>query len=246
MAEMNTALLSGILAGTRPAITYVHPIMGLRSGHVEAKEVLTRFIDDRGALLTVGGLFDDASLGLEDRIRLDLACLETLFRTLARHPITDHLIFLNLNPMTLAYPAFWERIRPWMWDLSIPPHRIVLEITERQNRHGLDRLEGYVARLRELEFRIAVDDVGSGVASLTHLARLTPDFMKVDRSLVRDVERRPHQAALLQALAGFATRTGMGYIAEGIETTAELQAVTEAGVPWGQGFLFGEPEPLTL
>jgi len=78
------------------------------------------------------------------------------------------------------------------------------------------------------------------------MARLAPDFIKVDRSLVSGVHRRPYQAALLNALAVFAERMGVGYIAEGIETLDELQAVVDADVPWGQGFIFGKPRPLAI
>ena len=94
--------------------------------------------------------------------------------------------------------------------------------------------------------QVAVDDLGSGIASLAHMSRLGPDFFKVDRSLVTGVHRRPYQAALLNALAVFAERMRVGYIVEGIETSEELQAVIDADVPWGQGFIFGEPAPLVL
>jgi EAL domain-containing protein (putative c-di-GMP-specific phosphodiesterase class I) len=106
-------------------------------------------------------------------------------------------------------------------------------------------MEGFARQLRDLGLRVAVDDLGSGIASLSHMARLAPAFIKVDRSLVRDVHRHPYQAALLNALALFAERMRVGYIAEGIETPAELQAVIDADVPWGQGFIFGQPEPLS-
>jgi EAL domain-containing protein (putative c-di-GMP-specific phosphodiesterase class I) len=107
-------------------------------------------------------------------------------------------------------------------------------------------MEGFGRRLREIGVRMAVDDLGSGTASLSHMARLAPDFIKVDRSLVHDVHLHPYQAALLNALALFADRMGAGYIVEGIETLEELQAVIDADVPWGQGFIFGQPEPLRL
>ena len=110
----------------------------------------------------------------------------------------------------------------------------------------LDSMEGFARRLREIGLRVAVGGLGSGVASLSHMARLGPDFIKVDPSLVREVHRRPYQAALLNALARFAEQMRVGYIAEGIETVEELRAVIDADVPWGQGFVFGRPEPLEL
>ena len=243
---MNKSILQSILSHQRPAITFTHPIVGLKDGATVAKEILTRFETDAGEMRTVGDLLVDVTLAPESRVKLDLLCLGAIFTTLEQNPITDHLVFVNLDPLTLEHPEFWTNIEPWLWNLSIPPHRIVFEITESYSRHDLEQMEFFSKRLRALGLRIAVDDLGSGIASLAHMGRLSPDFFKVDKSLVRDVHRRPYQAALLNALAVFAERMRVGYIVEGIETTEELQAVIDADVPWGQGFIFGEPEPLTF
>jgi EAL domain-containing protein (putative c-di-GMP-specific phosphodiesterase class I) len=243
---MKEQTLHSILSGERPALTYAHPIIDLRSGEVAAREFLTRFEGPDGQVSTVGSLLEDLTLDPAMRIRLDMVCLGAVFTALAAHPVTGHLVFVNLHPLTLGTPDFWKAIQPWLWNLSIPPHRVVIEITEGFSLHDMDQLEDYAAKLRAMELRIAVDDLGSGVASLAHMARIAPDFIKVDRSLVTKVHRRPYQAALLNALAVFAERMNVGYIAEGIETAEELQAIRDADVPWGQGFIFGEPVPLRL
>lgn len=240
------ALVQDILSGRQPVVSYAHPIVGLKDGIVEAQEILTRYRDAEGRVRTVGSLLVDRSIARDQRARIDLLCIETIFGALARTPVTDHLIFVNLDPLTLECGEFWDRIRPWLWDLAIPPHRIVMEITEAHALHDLEQMGVYAQRLRDLELRIAVDDLGSGVASLSHMARLAPDFVKVDQSLVKDCHRRPYQAALLHALSVFAETMGVGLIAEGIETPEELQCVVDSGVPWGQGFIFGAPTPLRL
>ena len=243
---MQESIIHSILSGDRPAVTYTHSIIDLKSGELAATELLTRFEDPDGHMRTVGNLLEDVTLAPSVRVQLDLLCVGAVFEALAKTPITDHLLFINLHPMTLNSQDFWKKLRPWLWNLSIPPHRIVLEITEAFAGHDLDQLESFARRLRIYELRLAVDDLGSGVASLTHMARLAPDFIKVDRSLVHQAHRRPYQAALLNALSVFADRMGVGYIAEGIETPEELQTVIDADVPWGQGFIFGEPVPLRL
>lgn len=239
-------LLQDLVSGREPLLTFVHPIVGLKTGLVEAQEVLTRYRDAEGRARTVGSLLTNESIPAAHRARLDLLCIEAIFTALAHNPVTDHLIFVNVDPTTLESPVFWDRIQPWLWNLSIPPHRIVMEFTEAHAIHDLEQLSEYARRIRRLELRIAVDDLGAGVASLSHMAHLAPDFVKVDQSLVRNAHRRPYQAALLHALARFAEDMRVGLIAEGIEVGEELMAVTEAGVPWGQGFYFGEPRELKL
>jgi EAL domain-containing protein (putative c-di-GMP-specific phosphodiesterase class I) len=241
---MNHAILLSILNGARPAVTYAQPIVGLKDGEMRALEMLTRFAGEDGAMHAVGSLLDDPSLSPELRARLDLLCVGAVFDALARSPITEHLIFVNLSPLTLEQPEFWNRIQAWVWHLPIPPHRIVMELTQTCAMPGLDQMEGFAQRLRAIGLRMAVGDLGAGVASLANMARLAPDFIKVDRSLVHDAHRHPYQAALLNALALFAERMRVGFIAEGIETLQELETLLDAGVPWGQGYLLGQPEPL--
>jgi len=243
---MNHAILHSILSGARQATTFAQPIVSLKDGAIRAQEMLTRFIGEDGEMHTVGALLDDPSLSPELRARLDLLCVGAVFDALAKSPITEHLIFVNLNPLTLEQPDFWNRIQAWVWHLPIPPHRIVMELTQTSAMTGLEQLEGFARRLRAIGLRMAVGDLGAGIASLANMARLAPDFIKVDRSLVRDAHRRPYQAALLNALALFAERMRVGFIAEGIETMEELQALLDADVPWGQGYLLGQPVPLRL
>jgi EAL domain-containing protein (putative c-di-GMP-specific phosphodiesterase class I) len=241
---MNHAILQSILSGDRQAVTYAHPIVGLKDGDTKAQEMLTRFPGEDGEMHAVGSLLADLTLSAELRARLDLLCVGAVFDALARSPITEHLVFINLHPRTLEHPDFWKRIQPWVWDLPIPPHRIVMELTDTCAVAELEPMEGFALRLREIGLRLAVGGLGAGIASLSNMARLAPDFIKVDRSLVQEVHRHPYQAALLNALALFAERMRVGYIAEGIEALEELQAVIDADVPWGQGYIFGQPEPL--
>ncbi len=239
---MEQPLLTKILADEIPLVPVTQPIMNLRSMRLEAREYLTHFVDESGIERSSGFLLADLSLPEPQRIALDLKCLARTFDTLALlPPALAHLHFVNLEPRTLENPAFWEILPGWLEALSIRPDQIVMEFTEAQSVHNLDDLKDYARRLRVMGLRIAVDDLGSGVASLSHMARLAPDFIKADRSLVQQAHRRPYQSALLNALAHFARAMRVGFIAEGIETPEELTAITDADVPWGQGYVFGRP-----
>lgn len=241
---MAITLLQSLLRGEKVLVPYTHPIHGLKPGLLGAREILTRFKSDTGEMVTVGDILQDLHLPRDLQVELDLLCLESTFRALGTLPSNQALNFLNLEPLTLTSEAFWKRIPEWLENCPIPPSQIVLEFTEGHAVHDMEMLQGLARKLRALGLRIAVDDLGSGVASLTHMARLAPDFIKADQSLVQQVHRRPYQAALLNALAVFANRMCVGFIAEGVETEDELQAIIDADVPWAQGFLFGQPVPL--
>jgi EAL domain-containing protein (putative c-di-GMP-specific phosphodiesterase class I) len=215
----------------------------LSDNRLVAKEYLAHYRDAEGLTHPVGPLLQDPALLPQDRLALDLRFLESTFLSLARDGEVSHLHFVNLEPVSLEAPGFWRSLPRWLEALPFAPTRVVMEFTESQGVHDPLALQGYANRLRDTGLRIAVDDLGAGVASLTHMARLAPDFIKADRSLVEQVHRRPHQAALLNALSHFARRMCVGFIAEGIETMEELEAVMDADVPWGQGYILGQPWP---
>jgi EAL domain-containing protein (putative c-di-GMP-specific phosphodiesterase class I) len=123
-------------------------------------------------------------------------------------------------------------------------HRIVVEITEHEPVEDYDRLTAALERLRAAGVRVAIDDAGAGFASLRHTLRLRPDIVKIDISIVRDLDRDRGKRALASALARFADEMGMAVVAEGIESRAELEALLELGVVMGQGFHLAEPGPL--
>jgi EAL domain-containing protein (putative c-di-GMP-specific phosphodiesterase class I) len=240
---MPQGFLERMLKGEGAIVPHVQPMYRLGDNQLVAMEYLAHHIDAEGQAHAVGPLLQDPALSREDRLALDLRFLEATFRTLAQEGDAAHLHFVNLEPVSLEAPGFWESLPRWMMALPFDPGCVVMEFTESQGVHDLKTLQGYANRLRDVGLRVAVDDLGAGVASLTHMARLAPDFIKADRSLVEQAHRRPYQAALLNALAHFANAMRIGFIAEGIETLEELEAIMDAGVPWGQGFIFGQPWP---
>ena len=240
---MPKGILESMLNGKGIIVPHVQPMYRLSDNRLMALEYLARHLDAEGKAHAVGPFLQDPSLRPEDRLILDLKFLESTFQTVARTGDANHLHFVNLEPVSLEAPGFWECLPRWMEALPFDPGCVVMEFTESQGVHDLEALQGYANRLRDLGLRVAVDDLGAGVASLTHMARLAPDFIKADRSLVEQVHRRPYQAALLNALSHFAQRMRIGFIAEGIETLEELEAVMDADVPWGQGYILGQPWP---
>jgi EAL domain-containing protein (putative c-di-GMP-specific phosphodiesterase class I)/CheY-like chemotaxis protein len=118
--------------------------------------------------------------------------------------------------------------------------RVVLEITERT---GIDPAAGptRVAMLRRLGYRIAVDDLGAGYAALGALATLEPDIVKLDMSLIRDLDRHDKKRRIVAAIASLCRELGGRVVAEGVETLAEKQACIDVGIELIQGYLYARP-----
>lgn len=148
-------------------------------------------------------------------------------------------IFVNLHTRDLADATLLLPSSP----LSRHASRVVLELTERASLDEVGDVASRVTALRNLGFRIAVDDLGAGYAGLTAFAQLKPEVVKLDMSLVRDVQREPVKRRLIAAMSSLCRDMGMLVVAEGVETAEERDALAGIGCDLMQGYLFGKPEP---
>ncbi|HEX3474087.1 MAG TPA: EAL domain-containing protein [Kofleriaceae bacterium] len=148
----------------------------------------------------------------------------------------DSLIFVNVHGLELTD----EDLFADSCALAPLAPRVVLEITE---RIGLDAVAGpaRVAMLRQRGYRIAVDDLGAGYAALGALATLEPDIVKLDMSLIRDIDAHPTKRRVVGAITTLCRELGSQVIAEGVETPSELAAVREVGIDLIQGYLLARP-----
>lgn len=125
-----------------------------------------------------------------------------------------------------------------------PLGRVVLEITEHEPVADYAAFAAAIEPLRAGGMRLAIDDAGAGYSSFRHILGLAPDYIKLDMSLTRDIDRDRTRRALAGALARFAAETGSRIVAEGVETEAELATLRGFGVHKVQGYLVGRPQPV--
>jgi EAL domain-containing protein (putative c-di-GMP-specific phosphodiesterase class I) len=149
----------------------------------------------------------------------------------------DAALFLNLHPLDLADEELFDERSP----LTQLASRVILEVTERAAIEQVDAVERRVSQLRERGFRIAVDDLGAGYAGLSSFALLEPEIVKLDVSLLRDIDQSPVKQKLVASMTALCKDMGFLVVAEGIETPAERDCVVSLGCDLLQGFLFARP-----
>ncbi len=146
-------------------------------------------------------------------------------------------LFVNLHARDLMDDDLLSGKSP----LSQIADQVVLEITERASLDEVPDARAKVAELRRMGYRIAIDDLGAGYAGLTSFVALEPEFVKLDMSLVRDVEKTPTKQKLIRSMATLCKDLGITVVAEGVETVAERDAVIELGCDLLQGYLLAKP-----
>jgi EAL domain-containing protein (putative c-di-GMP-specific phosphodiesterase class I) len=207
------------------------PIVDLGDMQPKGFEALSRFSAEPYRTPDIW-FAEAAEVGLA--AELELAAIRHAVRALNVLP-ADQYVSVNASPQTVINPAFAPAFT------GLPLSRIVLEITEHAIIEDYDLFTKCLAPLRKRGLRIAVDDAGAGHSSLRHIIQLSPDFVKVDISLTRNVDADLARRALISALLHYTRETSAQIVAEGIETEAELRTLKLLGVRRGQGYFLGRP-----
>lgn len=213
--------------------TAYQPIVRASDGSLFGYEAFLR--SDEPSLPHPGAILDAAER-LGRRVDLGRAVRAAAASHLHEAP-PDAVLFVNLQARDLLDEQLFSDDAP----LSLLARRVVLEITERAALDDVGDARARVARLRERGFRIAVDDLGAGYAGLTSFVTLDPELVKLDMSLIRDIERHATKRRLVGSVATLCKELGLLVVAEGVETEAELEQVIACGCDLVQGYLFARP-----
>jgi EAL domain-containing protein (putative c-di-GMP-specific phosphodiesterase class I) len=218
------------------------PIVALASRTVIGHEGLIRPVPP-APFADPGALLEAAEVG--GRLTaLDLACVEAIIAGADALP-EEQFLSLNLSPATLEAPDFSPAaLLAILARHGFDRQRLVVELTQHQPIHDVDRVRSRLDELRESGVRIAADDIGAGNAGLRLLAEISFDVLKVDLGLVQPSSSGDQSTAVLGSVVAFASRMGALVIAEGVEESAQLASLAELGIEVGQGYHLGRPGPL--
>jgi len=227
------------LVDGRLRTTVLQPIVELDTGRAVGFEALSRFREESGAARRPDEVFALA-LQLGVGLALEQAAARSALALLPQLP-DDTYLSVNLSPQAVLDPASYDLLSAAL--AGGGAGRVVLELTEHERVPDYPGLLLVLERLRGQGLRLAVDDAGSGFASLQHVTRLRPEVIKLDIAFVRELHLDPARRAVARAMAGFAADLGATLVAEGVETVAELDQLLLLGVPLGQGYHFAAPAP---
>lgn len=241
----STAMLERDLAAaiaTDQLFIALQPKVDIGSGRIQGAEALARWQHPERGLLPPqmfieiaekSGLIYD--LGL--RILRD-ACRASNQLAARGEPLG---IAVNVSPHQLAHPDFLSGFLEVIDREGTQPEKLEIEVTESAAMLGGDRVNASLDSLRRCGVRVAIDDFGTGFSNLASLAALPADTLKIDRSLVVGADKGGKAEALLDIAVKLGRNFGMATVAEGVETNAQLQHVTNLGCDMVQGYFTGRP-----
>lgn len=222
-------------------VTHFQPIIDLESGRVVGHEALSR--GPAGTEIESPDVIFDLARDFRMVWDLQALCIRNV-QPMLRELCDQGLLFFNLEA------GFIQQIAQRGTDVLLPfldcGQKVVLEVTERSAIRDFKTFRKALHELKEAGFRIAIDDCGSGYATLEAVAELRPDYLKVGHSLFHGVENDPIRRRIVELVARCADTIGATTIAEAIETEEQLAVCRDLDIELGQGYIFARPAPWSV
>ena len=216
------------------------PLKSLETNRIFGYEALIRWRHPtRGSVSPVTFIPLAEETGLINAIGrwvLEEACRQALLWP------ADQNVAVNVSAVQLRSQSFLADVKAVLAASGLPAHRLEIELTETALVEDGRQMAQTLAALRDLGITIAMDDFGTGYSSLAHLRDLPLDRIKIDRSFVSTAVEDPHSRAVIRAITQMARDMGIATIAEGVETTEQLDLLRALGCGAVQGFLIGRPQ----
>jgi diguanylate cyclase (GGDEF)-like protein len=231
-------------AGANSFDVHYQPIVELASGAVAAREALVRWNDGpRGIVQPASFIPVAEEMGVIvdiGRQVLHRACADAREWT-GIEPPTVHV---NLSPVELRDRGFVAGVQDALSASGLAPERLVLEITESVVLRDPAKAVAILEQLRGLGVQLALDDFGTGYSSLSHLRQLPLDWLKIGQPFVDEIAHDGANRPFMRMILDLAASLGLGVVAEGIETRAQMESLKEMGCGYGQGYHLGRPAAL--
>jgi diguanylate cyclase (GGDEF)-like protein/PAS domain S-box-containing protein len=225
---------------------YYQPLIEIHENRIIGFEALIRWNHPVRGILSPGAFLPVASkIGILPT--LDLWALKTAVSQLIEWTnelpeAADWLIAVNAAPKNFENALFGTIVIDTLTTLGIASNRVILEITEEAILANPNTANAIIKQLHDFGLTIACDDFGSGYSSLSQLAELDFDTLKIDKSLIADIGQSPHKE-IVGATLDMAKAIGMDTVAEGVETSEHLALLREMGASHAQGYFFSRPVP---
>lgn len=236
--------LRGALAANQLEV-YFQPIVELATGKVLKAEALLRWKHP-----TLGMIPPDRFIPIAEEVGLIHAIGDWVFHQAAqaakRWQGFGHdgiQVAVNKSPRQLVNGRTQEKWADYLREIDLPPSLISIEITEGLLMDGRLEVASKLLQFRDIGIQVSLDDFGTGYSAMSYLKKFDIDYLKIDKSFVRDMTTDPSDRAIAEAIIVMAHKLGLRVIAEGVETAEQRDLLAAADCDFAQGYLFARPMP---
>jgi len=221
-------------------ISYFQPIVDNATQKIVKYESLVRLIDEDGKLVSPFFFLEISKKG-KYYTQITSMVLDNSFEALG---LTDKDISINLSALDIEKDQIKEKLFTLLQEHKEDAHRIVIELLEEEEFKDFAVIKEFIAKVKSLGVRIAIDDFGSGYSNFQRLLDYQPDILKIDASLVKNIVTNKFSLSTVKTMVVFAKEQNMEVIAEYVENKEIYDVLCTLGVDYSQGYYFGKPDLL--
>ncbi len=221
-------------------VSYFQPIINNKTKEVEKYESLVRLIDESGEILSPFHFLHISKKG-NYYSKITQRVLENSFKIL--HTINTKLS-INISAKDIEKEQTRIQIFALLEQYKDDAHRIVFELLEDENVTDLKMIKDFIYEVKSKGVQIAIDDFGAGYSNFERILEFDPDIVKIDGSLVKNIENDTFSRNIVETIVLFAKKQNIETIAEYVENETIFNILNEIGVDYSQGYYFGKPEEL--
>jgi len=221
-------------------ISYFQPIINNKTKEIEKYESLVRLINDDGDVLSPFFFLDVAKKG-KYYAQITHLVLENSFNALKN---TNMDISINLSALDIEKPLTRKKLHTLLESNKEDAHRIVFELLEDEQIKDFELIKQFIKDIKSYGVKIAIDDFGAGYSNFERLLNYQPDILKIDGSLVKNIETNSYSLSVVKTIVAFAKEQNIKTIAEYVENENIYNILYSLGVDYSQGYYFGKPDKL--
>lgn len=217
------------------------PIIGARDGVIHHYECLARFRGENAGKSPYEYIVFAEETGLISEF--DFAMVQAAIQWLAQQPKGKYHVAVNVSGYSVGDPDYTARLMTLLKENDWTADSLMFEITESARLESLEQANEFIQELRDMGFKVCLDDFGAGAASFQYLSTLEVDIVKLDGTAVRNAFKARKGRSFLVALSNLCRDLKVDTIAEQIDDPRGLKFVRDCGIGYVQGYLFGKPSP---
>lgn len=221
-------------------INFYQGIVNNKTKQIEKYESLVRIIDDNGKIISPFFFLDAAKKGNYYHYITNII-LENSFETLKK---TDKEISINLSFLDIELDVIRHKIYNLLKTNSEIANRIVFELLEDESIKNIEIMKEFIEEVKKYNVKIAIDDFGSGYSNYTRLLDFQPDILKIDGSIIKNIENNNFSKSIVKSIVTFAKEQNLKTVAEFVENKNIADIVTNLGIDYSQGYYFDKPKIL--
>ncbi len=223
-------------------ISYLQPIFNNKTKKVEKYESLVRIKDRNGNIVPPDKFLSVAKISRYYK-QITKIMTEKIINAIKKLGME---ISLNLSEIDIEDRDTVDFILNKLKENPGVAEKLVIELLEDANINNQAEVKRFIKAIKSMGVKIAIDDFGSGYSNFVRLLEYEPDYIKIDASLIRDIETNPNSFNIVEVIKNFADKQGFKTVAEFVENENILKIVTELGIDYSQGYYIGKPKEIEI